>query len=68
MVKAGLFAIVGVLVFAVAWCAYFLGAPITPESLLVAMRYGTTFTLRFWLIALFVFAALFMTANNMRKL
>lgn len=67
MVKATVCGVIGVLVFSIAWCGYFLGAPITPENLAAAMRYGSTFTWEFWLIAVFVFVALFMTVRNMRK-
>lgn len=67
MVKAVVSGFISVLIFQVGWAWYFLGSPSTLDNMLRALTNTNSFPLQFWLIALFIFAAVFMTVRNMQK-
>lgn len=66
MVKATVFGFISVLIFQVGWIWYF-AAPASPESILKSLADPSSFPLQFWLIALFIFVAVFMTVRNMQR-
>jgi hypothetical protein len=67
MVKAIMFGFIGVVIFQVGLAWYFLAAPASPQSILKGLTDSSSFPLQFWLIALFIFVAVFMTIRNMQK-
>jgi hypothetical protein len=67
MAKAIVSGFISIVIFQVGWAWYILGAPASLESLLRALTDTNSFPLQFWLIALFIFAAVFMTVRNMQK-
>jgi len=58
---------ISVLIFGVGWTLYFLGAPLSPQSILISLTDAKSFPFQFWLIALVIFVAVFMTVRNMQN-
>lgn len=67
MAKAPILGLESVLIFGIGWAFYSLSVQLSTESILISLTDLNSFPPRFWLIALFIYVAVFMTVRNMQK-